>query len=108
MIGRRGRLRILRALPIVAVLMLLLTALYLVSTVEQEATQLGRLAQWIFALTGVAVLVLLAVIVGRAVRLFQRLRAEEPGARLTARLVAVFVALTLPPGRSAMRSKCRR
>ncbi|NBB93228.1 MAG: HAMP domain-containing protein [Gammaproteobacteria bacterium] len=97
MIGRRGRLRILRSIPIAAVLMLLLAALYLVSTVEQEATQLGRLAQWIFALTGVAVLVLLGVIVGRAVRLFQRLRSEEPGARLTARLVAVFVALTLPP-----------
>ncbi len=97
MIGRRGRLRILRAIPIAAVLVLLLSALYLVSTVEQEATQLGRLAQWIFALTGVAVLVLLGVIVGRAVRLFRRLRSDEPGARLTARLVAVFVALTLPP-----------
>lgn len=97
MIGKRGQLRILRAMPIAAVLVLLLSALYLVSTVEQEATQLGRLAQWIFALTGVAVLVLLAVIVGRAVRLFGRLKAEEPGARLTARLVGVFVALTLPP-----------
>ncbi len=97
MIGRRGRVRILRAIPIAAVLVLLLSALYLVSTVEQEATQLGRLAQWLFALTGVAVLVLLGVIVGRAVRLFRRLRVDEPGARLTARLVAVFVALTLPP-----------
>ncbi|NEZ04465.1 HAMP domain-containing protein [Wenzhouxiangella sp. XN201] len=97
MIGKRGRLRILRAIPIAAVLLMLLTALYLVSTVEQEATQLGRLAQWIFALTGVAVLVLLGVIVGRVVRLFRRLRRDEPGARLTARLVAVFVTLTLPP-----------
>jgi nitrogen fixation/metabolism regulation signal transduction histidine kinase len=97
MLGRRGRLRILRAIPIAAVLVLLLSALYLVSTVEQEATQLGRLAQWIFALTGLAVLVLLGVIVGRVVRLFSRLRAGEPGARLAARLVAVFVALTLPP-----------
>jgi nitrogen fixation/metabolism regulation signal transduction histidine kinase len=96
-IGKRGRLRILRAVPIAAVLLMLLTALYLVSTVEQEATQLGRLAQWIFALTGVAVLVLLGVIVGRVVRLFRRLRRDEPGARLTARLVAVFVTLTLPP-----------
>ena len=97
MIGKRGRLRILRAIPIAAVLVLLLAALYLVSTVEQEATQLGRLGQWIFALTGVAVLVLLGIIVGRAVRLFRRLRADQPGARLTARLVAVFVLLTLLP-----------
>jgi len=97
MLGKRNRLRILRAIPIAAVLVLLLTALYLVSTVEQEATQLGRLAQWIFALAGIAVLVLLAVIVGRAIRLFRRLKYGEPGARLTGRLVAVFVALTLPP-----------
>lgn len=97
MISRRVRRRILRAIPIAAVLMLLLTSLYLVSTVEQEATQLGRLAQWIFALAGVAVVVLLAVIVGRAVRLVDRLRAGRPGARLAARLVAVFVVLTLPP-----------
>lgn len=97
MIGKRGRLRILRAIPIAAVLVLLLAALYLVSTVEQEATQLGRQGQWIFALTGVAVLVLLGVIVGRALRLFRRLKSDEPGARLTARLVAVFVALTLLP-----------
>jgi len=97
MLGRRGRRRILRVIPIAAVLVLLLAALYLVSTVEQEATQLGRLAQWIFALTGMAVLVLLGVIVGRAVRLFRRLRADEPGSRLTARLVGVFVALTLLP-----------
>src|SRR5690625_7153733 len=76
--------------------MLLLTSLYLVSTVEQEATQLGRLAQWIFALAGAAVVVLLGVIIGRVVRLVQRLRAERPGARLTARLVGGFVVLTLP------------
>lgn len=97
MISRRTRRRILRATPFAAVLMLLLTSLYLVSTVEQEATQLGRLAQWIFALAGAAVVVLLGVIIGRAVRLVQRLRAERPGARLTARLVVVFVVLTLPP-----------
>jgi nitrogen fixation/metabolism regulation signal transduction histidine kinase len=97
LISRRGRSRILRAIPFAAVLVMLLSALYLVSTVEQEATQLGRLAQWIFALTGLAVLLLLGVIVGRVVRLFARLRRDEPGARLTARLVAVFVALTLPP-----------
>jgi nitrogen fixation/metabolism regulation signal transduction histidine kinase len=97
MIGKRGQLRILRAAPIAAVLVILLSALYLVSTVEQEATQLGRLAQWILVLTGVAVLVLLAIIIGRGLRLIRRLRAGEPGARLTGRLVAVFVALTLPP-----------
>ncbi|QKK01585.1 MAG: HAMP domain-containing protein [Pseudomonadota bacterium] len=97
MLGRRGRRRILRALPLAAVLLLLLTALYLVSTVEQEATQLGRLAQWILVLAGAAVVVLMGVIIGRIVRLVSRLKRGEPGSRLTARLVIVFVSLTLPP-----------
>ncbi len=89
--------RLLRAVPLVAVLTVLLGALYLVSSVEQETTQLGRLALWVFLVTALALLVLFAVILGRLVRLIQRLRRDEPGARLTARLVAVFSALALPP-----------
>lgn len=89
--------RVLRAVPLAAVLVLLLSALYLVSSVEQEATQLGRLAMWIIVLAGISVLILMAVIAGRLIRLLARLHSGEPGARLTARLVAVFVMLTLPP-----------
>lgn len=95
--ARSGLRRLLRALPLVAVLAVLLGALYLVSSVEQESTQLGRMALWVFSLTGLALLALVVVIVGRLVRLIQRLRRGEPGARLTARLVAVFIALALPP-----------
>ncbi|TVQ37029.1 MAG: HAMP domain-containing protein [Wenzhouxiangella sp.] len=94
---RQGLRRVLRALPLLAVLMVLLSSLYLVSSVEQDATQLGRMAMWVFVITGVALLLLIVVIFGRLVRLVQRLRAAEPGARLTARLVAVFIALALPP-----------
>jgi nitrogen fixation/metabolism regulation signal transduction histidine kinase len=94
----RQRLRrLLRLLPILAVLLVLLSSLYLVSSVEQEATQLGRASLWVFVITGIALLLLLGVIVGRIVRLVQRVRAGEPGARLTARMVAVFIALALPP-----------
>lgn len=97
MISKRGWRRLIRALPLAAALVILLNALYLVSSVEQEATQLGRMAMWIIVLTGIAVVILMAVITGRLVRLVGRLREGEPGARLTARLVAVFIALTLPP-----------
>ncbi|MFP4335977.1 MAG: ATP-binding protein [Wenzhouxiangella sp.] len=89
--------RSLRALPLVAVLVVLLSSLYLVSSVEQEATQLGRAAFWVFVTTVLALLVLLLVIGGRLLRLVQRVRRGEPGSRLTARLVAVFIALALPP-----------
>jgi nitrogen fixation/metabolism regulation signal transduction histidine kinase len=94
---RQNLRRLLRALPLVAVLLVLLSALYLVSSVEQEATQLGRMALWVFVITGIALLLLVVVISARLVRLVGRLRRDEPGARLTARLVAVFIALALPP-----------
>lgn len=95
--GKKGWKRLLRAIPLAAVLTILLTALFLVSNVEQEGTQLGRLAMWIIVLTGVAVIMLMGVIAGRLVRMIARLRAGEPGSRLTVRLVVVFVTLTLPP-----------
>ncbi len=89
--------RALRAAPLVAVLAVLLSALYLVSSVEQEATQLGRAAFWIVVTTVVALGVLVLVIIGRLGRLIQRLRRGEPGSRLAARLVTLFIALALPP-----------
>ena len=95
--SRQAVRRVLRALPLLAVLMVLLSSLYLVSSVEQDATQLGRMAMWVFITTGVALILLVVVIFGRLVKLIQRLRAKEPGARLTARLVAVFTVLALPP-----------
>ncbi|MEN1727325.1 MAG: ATP-binding protein [Pseudomonadota bacterium] len=94
---RRGWRRLIRALPLLSVLAVLLSALYLVSSVEQESTQLGRMAFWVFVITAIALAALIVVILGRLVRLIQRLRRDEPGARLTARLVAVFIALALPP-----------
>jgi nitrogen fixation/metabolism regulation signal transduction histidine kinase len=89
--------RSLRALPMIAVLVVLLSSLYLVSSVEQEATQLGRAAFWVFVTTVLALVILMLVIGGRLLRLVQRVRSGEPGSRLTARLVAIFVALALPP-----------
>jgi len=89
--------RALRAIPLVAVLAILLSSLYLVSSVEQETTQLGRAAFWVFVTTVVALLILVLVIIGRLWRLIQRVRRGEPGSRLTARLVTLFIALALPP-----------
>lgn len=89
--------RLIRVLPWMAVLFSVLTALYLVVSVEQETTQLSRHALWVFVLAAVALFVLMAFIVGRLIRLNARVRANEPGARLTARLVKIFSALALPP-----------
>ena len=89
--------RVLRVLPLVVVAGVLLVALLLVANVEQEAGQLGRLSVLVFLLTGLGLLALIIVIAARLIRLVGRVRRGEPGARLTARLVAVFTALALPP-----------
>lgn len=89
--------RLIRVAPWAAVVLVLLSALFLVINVEQETTRLSRHALWVFVSATLALLILLAVIVGRLLRLRQRVAANEPGARLTARLVKIFSALALPP-----------
>lgn len=89
--------RVLRVLPWASLLLVLLTALYLVVSVEQDTTQLSRHALWVFVSATVALVLLAALIVGRLLKLRHRIQANEPGARLTARLVKIFSALALPP-----------
>ena len=89
--------RIARILPLAVVAGVLLTALFLVAGVEREAAQLGRLSLLIFLLTGLALIALVCVILYRLARLVRRVRDQQPGAKLRARLVAVFIALALPP-----------
>ena len=97
MATRRLLSRVLRILPLASVAGLLLVALFLVANVQQESSRLGSMSLAILLLTGVALLVLLVAIGQRLVRLIREMRAEAPGARLRARLVAVFIALALPP-----------
>ncbi|MGK7296454.1 MAG: sensor histidine kinase [Candidatus Wenzhouxiangella sp. M2_3B_020] len=97
MATRRLLSRFFRILPLAAVAGLLLVALFLVANVEQESSRLGSMSLAILLLTGVALLVLLAAIAQRLVRLIRDIRTAAPGARLRARLVGVFIALALPP-----------
>jgi len=97
MANRRLLSRFFRILPLAAVAGLLLVALFLVASVEQESSRLGSMSLAILLLTGVALLVLLAAIAQRLVRLIRDIRTAAPGARLRARLVGVFIALALPP-----------
>ena len=94
---RRLLKRIGRILPLAVVAGVLLTALFLVAGVERETAELGRLSLLIFLLTGIALLALVCVILYRLARLIRRVRSGEPGAKLRARLVTVFIALALPP-----------
>lgn len=94
----RQRLRRLlyRGIPIAAVIMAFLVALLLVSDLEQvDESPLHFM--WVVAITGLALIAMLAIITHRIFRLTRKVRAQEPGARLSARWVRNFLALSLPP-----------
>jgi PAS domain S-box-containing protein len=95
--NRRLKKLLFRVLPILAVLTAILTALLLVSNVEQDATGFGRHYIWVLVLTGVALVMLLLTIISRGFSLVRRVRQEATGARLSVRWVRNFLVLSLPP-----------
>jgi nitrogen fixation/metabolism regulation signal transduction histidine kinase len=96
-IQRRIRRFFQRTLPVLSVLVLLFASLYLASDATRAVSGLSDYYEWVFGLTSVALLVLALAIGQQIVQLVRRLRAEAPGSRLTLRMVALFVALAVPP-----------
>lgn len=86
-----------RILPVLAVVALLLAAILLVADVQQAGERISVLNLWILGLGVIALLFLLSAIGARLFNLMQALRHGTPGARLTRRLVLIFLLLTIPP-----------
>ncbi len=86
-----------KTLPIASVLALILSALYLASGVTTGLTGFGKYYVWVFAITGIALLVLIVALSNRFIRLVKRLRKSEPGSKLTLRWVILFIILAVPP-----------
>ena len=100
--NKRLRRLLSRTLPLLAILSALLVALFLVSGVQQDSLNsvddlLGNSYIWVLLITALALLILLLTIAHRLLTLAKRVRAEAPGARLAARWVRNFLALSLPP-----------
>jgi nitrogen fixation/metabolism regulation signal transduction histidine kinase len=95
--NQRLRKRLFRVLPIVAALAALLTSLLLVTNVEQGADGFASQYLWVLVLTGLALTVLSIAIIARGYSLVRKVRTEAPGARLSARWVRNFLALSIPP-----------
>ena len=94
--------RLIRILPVAALVLTLLIALLLVSGVQQDLPgTLGALLEegylWVLVVAAVAVLVLLWTIASRLLGLVRKVKREEPGARLAARWVRNFLGLSIPP-----------
>lgn len=85
------------ALPVVALLGLLLVALHLLSSAVQNAQELNRLFIPLLVFTLVGMLLLVAVVLVNVVGLVRRYRSREAGSRLVLRLVIIFTALSLVP-----------
>jgi len=86
-----------RSLPLLALISMLLAAALLVVDIESGQSRLPSMNLWILGLGLLALVLLLAAIIGRFYRLAMQLRRAEPGARLTRRLTVIFLALALPP-----------
>jgi two-component system, NtrC family, nitrogen regulation sensor histidine kinase NtrY len=76
---------------------LLLTSLYLMGDATQNSARFGRLYSYLLILNVLGLVVLLGLIFSNLYRTVRDYRRRAPGARLTARLVVVFVLLSLAP-----------
>ncbi|MDE1960425.1 MAG: HAMP domain-containing protein [Xanthomonadaceae bacterium] len=86
-----------RALPVLAVALLLAVALVLANDAAGGASRLGAWYPWVLGASVFALLVLVAIIAQRLLRLRRELRQRTSGARLNRRMLAMLILLVLPP-----------
>jgi len=86
-----------RALPALAVAVLLAAALVLANDAAGGASRLGAWYPWMLGACVLALTTLVAIIVQRLLRLRRELRERAPGATLNRRVLAMLIVLALPP-----------
>ncbi|HZP64828.1 MAG TPA: ATP-binding protein [Rudaea sp.] len=86
-----------RVLPAAAVAVLLATALVLADDATGGSTRFAAFYPWVLGASMLALLVLIAVIAQRLLRLRGELRRSTPGALLTRRLLQMLILLAVPP-----------
>ena len=86
-----------RVLPVLAVAMLLAAALVLANDAAGGESRLGAWYPWMLGASVFALVVLVAMIAQRLLRLRREMRANAPGARLNRRVLAMLILLALPP-----------
>lgn len=84
-------------LPMSILFALLLLALVFMSDATEQSRDIGHLYLWLLVASGAGLVVLLALISRNLLRLWRQFRTHIPGARLTARLVVMFVLIALAP-----------
>lgn len=85
------------ALLVLALLALVLSALYLAADAEGLGAGHARHYPYVFVIAALALLALAAAILLRLRRLLRALRERRPGARLNRRLLVLLLVLAIPP-----------
>ncbi len=85
------------AVPVLALLLLVLVSLHLMSGALQNTEQLSRLFIPLLIISVVGLFALILVVGANIVQLVIRYRRHAAGSRLTLRMVVIFVALSLSP-----------
>ena len=83
--------------PIVVMVVLLLTSLYLMSIATHNSLLFGRLYSLLLGINFLATILLIGLIGKSVWHLIQQYRQGKTGSRLTARLVVMFVVLSVTP-----------
>ncbi len=82
---------------IFTLIIVLLLSLFLLGKAVQGAEQFNRIYLWLFGASILAIFILAIIIIQRLVWLYIKRKKNEPGIKLTSRMVTTFVALSLPP-----------
>lgn len=85
------------ARPIILLFALLLTSLYLISGATHNSTLFSRLYSVLLGINILAIILFIGLIGKSVWRLFKQYRQRVTGSRLTARLVVIFIVLSVTP-----------
>ena len=85
------------AVPILALAALLLATLFFMSDATENSARFGEKYSVLLVLSALGLVTLLALITWNLVRLLGQVRQRVPGARLTVRMVTMFVVLAVTP-----------
>ncbi|MGH8551613.1 MAG: ATP-binding protein [Methylococcales bacterium] len=80
-----------------AVFGLIMLSLHLMSTATQDASGLGEMYSWLVLINTLGSVLLLALVVANIHALIRQVRKRKAGARLTLRMVFLFVLLSMAP-----------
>lgn len=83
--------------PILAFVLLLLVSLVLMSNATQGSARFGQLYSVLLVINALGLIALGGLIASNLFTLLRQVRRGQPGARLTVRMVAVFVILSVTP-----------